>query len=158
MAGNLRENLDPFSQHDDATLYSALRSAGLLNLASSRDASSSNLTASASTTLPSSADQSQERSNNVTLDTYIETGGSNFSLGQRYWPLVILRFCSHCERVDKLWRLRERWFGKAKSSCLTKVSFIVCQYSAILNLYRLNSSDCFHRYIIYSLVLYLLGS
>ena len=84
MAGTLRENLDPFSQHDDAALYSVLCSAGLYSLSSSNNASSSNLTASTSMTLALSGDQPQERSNNITLDTYVEAGGSNFSLGQRY--------------------------------------------------------------------------
>ena len=84
MAGSLRENLDPFSKHDDATLYSALRSAGLYNLSSSREVSTSGLATSASTILAPGTDQAHERSNDVTLDTFIEAGGSNFSLGQRY--------------------------------------------------------------------------
>ena len=84
MAGSLRENLDPFSKHDDTTLYSALRSAGLYNLSSSREVSTSGLAASTSTILAPGTDRAHERPNDVTLDTFVEAGGSNFSLGQRY--------------------------------------------------------------------------
>ena len=94
MAGSLRENLDPLSQHDDATLYSALRSAGLYNISSSRKPSSSDLAAS-STTFTLDTDQVHGRSSDVTLDTFIEAGGSNFSLGQRYKIDIELSYWSH---------------------------------------------------------------
>ncbi|PIL29209.1 ATP-binding cassette transporter [Ganoderma sinense ZZ0214-1] len=59
LGGTLRQNLDPFGQHDDATLNDALRSAGLFSL--------------------------QEEGDNarITLDSEIAGGGSNLSVGQR---------------------------------------------------------------------------
>ncbi|EKM49097.1 uncharacterized protein PHACADRAFT_265838, partial [Phanerochaete carnosa HHB-10118-sp] len=59
LAGSLRENLDPFSQHDDATLNEALRSAGLFSL------------------------QEEAGEDRLTLDSVISSGGSNLSVGQR---------------------------------------------------------------------------
>lgn len=58
--GTLRQNLDPFEQHDDAVLHAALRAAGLFSL--------------------------QEGSINkgrFSLDTRIAGGGSNLSVGER---------------------------------------------------------------------------
>ena len=59
LSGTLRQNLDPFQQHDDAELNEALRSAGLFSLQSDLD------------------------ENKLTLDTVISGGGSNLSVGQR---------------------------------------------------------------------------
>ncbi|KZS96535.1 P-loop containing nucleoside triphosphate hydrolase protein [Sistotremastrum niveocremeum HHB9708] len=59
LAGNLRDNLDPFSEHDDATLNDALRAAGLYHT------------------------QSDDAEGGITLDTDVQSGGSNFSQGQR---------------------------------------------------------------------------
>lgn len=59
LSGTLRQNLDPFSEHDDAVLNSALRSAGLFNL------------------------QSEDDQSRITLDTEIAGGGANLSVGQR---------------------------------------------------------------------------
>lgn len=59
LSGTLRQNLDPFDEHDDADLNNALRSAGLFNV------------------------QSENVDNQITLDTIIGSGGGNFSLGQR---------------------------------------------------------------------------
>ncbi|KAI9056609.1 P-loop containing nucleoside triphosphate hydrolase protein [Trametes sanguinea] len=59
LSGTLRQNLDPFSEHDDAVLNDALRSAGLFNLQEERDQS------------------------RITLDTQIAGGGANLSVGQR---------------------------------------------------------------------------
>ena len=55
----MRSNLDPFGEHDDATLNNALRSAGLFEL------------------------QKDTEENKITLDTDISSGGSNLSVGQR---------------------------------------------------------------------------
>ena len=66
ISGSLRENLDPFSEHDDAVLNDALRAAGLLALQesdSSADTRASNI--------------------KIDLDTRIVSGGSNLSVGQR---------------------------------------------------------------------------
>jgi len=59
ISGNLRDNLDPFSQHDDAALYAALKAAGLLKEAGASDGT------------------------NMTLDSKVSHAGSNFSVGQR---------------------------------------------------------------------------
>ncbi|KAI0782161.1 multidrug resistance-associated ABC transporter [Abortiporus biennis] len=59
LSGTLRENLDPFSQYDDATLNDSLRAAGLFSLQSDTD------------------------EGKITLDTQIAGGGSNLSVGQR---------------------------------------------------------------------------
>lgn len=76
MGGTLRENLDPFSQYDDATLNDALRSAGLYSI------SSSDISSSTSSTI---GDAPEHKYRNLTLDSEVEAGGSNFSLGQRYF-------------------------------------------------------------------------
>ncbi|KAH8086659.1 hypothetical protein BXZ70DRAFT_1067810 [Cristinia sonorae] len=59
LSGTLRQNLDPFSEHDDAELNDALRAAGLFSL------------------------QTDDDENRITLDTAISGGGSNLSVGQR---------------------------------------------------------------------------
>jgi ABC-type multidrug transport system fused ATPase/permease subunit len=57
--GTLRRNLDPFEQHDDATLNDALRSAGLFSL------------------------QEELEEDCLNLDSDIASGGGNLSVGQR---------------------------------------------------------------------------
>lgn len=59
LSGTLRENLDPFDEHDDAVLNDALRAAGLFSLQSETDES------------------------RITLDSPISSGGGNLSVGQR---------------------------------------------------------------------------
>lgn len=59
MSGSLRENLDPFGQHDDATLHNALRAAGLFSL------------------------QDETYEDRITLDTAIASSGNNLSVGQK---------------------------------------------------------------------------
>ncbi|KZV64707.1 P-loop containing nucleoside triphosphate hydrolase protein [Peniophora sp. CONT] len=59
LSGTLRENLDPFNEHDDAVLNSALRASGLFSL------------------------QSEADEGRITLDSRISSGGSNLSVGQR---------------------------------------------------------------------------
>lgn len=59
MSGTLRHNLDPFGQHEDATLNEALRASGLFALQSTAD------------------------EHRLTLDTNIAGRGSNLSVGQR---------------------------------------------------------------------------
>ncbi|KAJ7059261.1 P-loop containing nucleoside triphosphate hydrolase protein [Mycena amicta] len=60
LSGTLRSNLDPFGQHDDAELNSALRAAGLFTLQGELD-----------------------EAGRITLDSAISAGGSNLSVGQR---------------------------------------------------------------------------
>ncbi|KAI0328372.1 multidrug resistance-associated ABC transporter [Cubamyces sp. BRFM 1775] len=62
LSGTPRKNLDPFEQHDDATLNDALRSAGLFSLQQSMNAESGGC---------------------LTLDSEIAGGGGNLSVGQR---------------------------------------------------------------------------
>ncbi|TFK80780.1 P-loop containing nucleoside triphosphate hydrolase protein, partial [Polyporus arcularius HHB13444] len=59
LSGTLRQNLDPFSEHDDAVLNAALRSAGLFSVQDEHDQS------------------------RITLDSQIAGGGANLSVGQR---------------------------------------------------------------------------
>ncbi|KAJ3511583.1 hypothetical protein NLJ89_g4015 [Agrocybe chaxingu] len=59
LSGTLRRNLDPFEQHDDATLNDALRAAGLFSL------------------------QEELGEPRLTLDSNIAMGGGNLSVGQR---------------------------------------------------------------------------
>ncbi|KAH9019331.1 hypothetical protein EDB83DRAFT_2528201 [Lactarius deliciosus] len=59
LSGSLRENLDPFSQYDDATLNSALHASGLFSL------------------------QTDDEDGRLTLDSQISSGGGNLSVGQR---------------------------------------------------------------------------
>ncbi|KDQ56809.1 hypothetical protein JAAARDRAFT_132140 [Jaapia argillacea MUCL 33604] len=59
LSGTLRQNLDPFGQHDDATLNDALRHAGLSSL------------------------QNEDDEARLTLDTPLSSGGGNVSVGQR---------------------------------------------------------------------------
>ncbi|KAI9449922.1 hypothetical protein BJY52DRAFT_1215702 [Lactarius psammicola] len=59
LSGSLRENLDPFSQYDDAMLNDALRASGLFSL------------------------QSDDDDDRLTLDSQIASGGGNLSVGQR---------------------------------------------------------------------------
>ncbi|KAF8307170.1 hypothetical protein DL93DRAFT_2171840 [Clavulina sp. PMI_390] len=60
MSGTIRQNLDPFAEHDDAELNDALRASGLTSLQED---------------LPA-----EER---ITLDTAVGASGGNFSVGQR---------------------------------------------------------------------------
>ena len=55
----MRENLDPFEEHDDAVLNDALRAAGLFSL------------------------QNETDEGKITLDSQIASGGGNLSVGQR---------------------------------------------------------------------------
>ncbi|KAF9257847.1 multidrug resistance-associated ABC transporter [Marasmius fiardii PR-910] len=59
LSGTLRQNLDPFGEHDDATLNDVLRASGLLELQKAKD---------------------QDK---LTLDSGISSGGTNLSVGQR---------------------------------------------------------------------------
>lgn len=59
LSGTLRQNLDVFGQHDDATLNDALRAAGLFSLQSLTD------------------------ENRLTVESQIARAGGNLSVGQR---------------------------------------------------------------------------
>jgi len=70
LAGTLRENLDPLGEHDDATLNDALNQAGLSHL--KLDNGNDN----------EGGDEDGGK-NDINLDSTVESGGSNFSQGQR---------------------------------------------------------------------------
>ncbi|KZS94671.1 ABC protein [Sistotremastrum niveocremeum HHB9708] len=70
-SGTIRSNLDPFSQHDDATLWSALRRSYLV----------SEQQTSGDATPIQPADR--QPANRFTLDTIIDQEGSNLSVGER---------------------------------------------------------------------------
>lgn len=61
LEGTLRENLDPIGEHDDTVLSNALNAAGFAHLKAASDSNHAE----------------------ISLDTKIENGGSNFSQGQR---------------------------------------------------------------------------
>ncbi|KAJ0114910.1 hypothetical protein J7T55_004652 [Diaporthe amygdali] len=73
--GTVRSNLDPFNEHDDLELWSALRQADLVSDATPGSDSSSPTTAAAA---GAAKDPSR-----IHLDSVVEEDGLNFSLGQR---------------------------------------------------------------------------
>lgn len=80
--GTLRQNLDPFGQHDDATLNRALQSAGLYEVQNSQQASASEQSNAGQENAENGAGV-QPTVGNVGLDTLVESGGTNVSVGQR---------------------------------------------------------------------------
>ena len=90
--GTVRSNLDPFCQHTDLELWSALRQADLVqddNSSSSSSSSASDKKRSSSiesTVAPSPADtegQATQQQQRIRLDSRVVEDGLNFSLGQR---------------------------------------------------------------------------
>lgn len=77
----MRENLDPFGEHDDATLNSALRASGLFSLQA----------------------EAEEGDGRLTLETQISGAGANLSIGQRQ----ILALARALVRGSKLFILDE---------------------------------------------------
>ncbi|CED85003.1 Multidrug resistance-associated protein/mitoxantrone resistance protein, ABC superfamily [Phaffia rhodozyma] len=89
-SGTIRDNLDPFKEHDDATLLEALERVQLgktRSFASSQVSSNSNLVGIEQSMKDGALKANSEESNairaNITLDTEVSTGGANFSQGQR---------------------------------------------------------------------------
>jgi hypothetical protein len=76
VSGTLRSNLDPFGEHDDATLWDALKRAYLVE-----------------NTKPGLNEDSTEASSQgrFTLDSQVEDEGSNLSLGQVRLLYLLLR-------------------------------------------------------------------
>jgi ATP-binding cassette, subfamily C (CFTR/MRP), member 1 len=69
-AGTVRSNLDPFNTRTDQELWSALRQAHLVDDVSSSAANNSN-------------NKENQNTTQLTLDSLVDEGGNNFSLGQR---------------------------------------------------------------------------
>ena len=79
--GTLRENLDPFGQHDDATLNGALEASGLFSI---KDLATTQQPADGEQPVDATATgAAAEQGSRIGLDTMVESGGTNFSLGQR---------------------------------------------------------------------------
>ena len=106
VSGTLRSNLDPFSLHDDARLWDALKRSYLVE--SQPQAKRASLLSQGASTmedeLPSGAQTPRGGQNRFTLDTIVEDEGNNLSIGQvrlsysfRYsfvrW-LIVVSFCS----------------------------------------------------------------
>ncbi|KAL5615528.1 uncharacterized protein BROUX77_001365 [Berkeleyomyces rouxiae] len=82
--GTVRSNLDPFHEHTDLELWSALRQAGLASEAGNKDSSSvSNPHSEAEVDAEKAEPTHKDASNGIHLDTVVEEEGLNFSLGQR---------------------------------------------------------------------------
>ena len=71
LSGTLRQNLDPFGQHDDATLWDALKRAYLVDDRKASLDHDGSTSSGASTPV-----------NRFTLDSPVEDEGSNLSVGQ----------------------------------------------------------------------------
>lgn len=82
--GTIRSNLDPFNEHTDLELWSALRKADLIGedtLASDADAQS--IPGTGTTTPVTGSDARPRPANRLTLESPVDEEGLNFSLGQR---------------------------------------------------------------------------
>ena len=73
--------MDPFEQHDDALLNDALRVAGLFDIRDSN--ANSNETAEQNGAEATENQGESQAQSKIGLDTMVESGGTNFSLGQR---------------------------------------------------------------------------
>jgi ABC-type multidrug transport system fused ATPase/permease subunit len=78
LSGTLRENLDPFHEHDDAALNAALRAAGLYSLQSGDGGGGGSGDGGGG-----DGDGGGGDGGRIVLDSQISSGGGNLSVGQR---------------------------------------------------------------------------
>ncbi|KAJ5980294.1 hypothetical protein N7481_007592 [Penicillium waksmanii] len=83
--GTIRTNLDPFNEHSDLELWSALRKAYLIaDETEDPDTTLNHSGPGTGTTTPTTGDVSKARpTNRLTLESPVDEEGLNFSLGQR---------------------------------------------------------------------------
>ena len=79
MNGTLRENLDPLDEYDDAALHDALQAAGLYKTNDVQERA----TMSRGPGVVNESPDEDQATTKIGLDTHVEAGGTNFSLGQR---------------------------------------------------------------------------
>lgn len=109
--GTLRENLDPFGQHGDAMLNDALSASGLFSI---KDMATSQPPANGEhgNSAAQSGDEAEQTAK-IGLDTMVESGGTNFSLGQRQ----IIALARAIVRRSKLLILDEATAAIGQSIC-----------------------------------------
>ncbi|KAJ5721310.1 uncharacterized protein N7483_009244 [Penicillium malachiteum] len=77
--GTIRTNLDPFNEHSDLELWSALRKAYLIN----DDTTASPVSPDSDTLEPEPTAETHRQTKRLTLESQVDEEGLNFSLGQR---------------------------------------------------------------------------
>lgn len=78
--GTVRSNLDPFNEHSDLELWSALRQSHLIN---EENENNSDTERNEKSTALLESDHQPQQQQKIHLDTAVEEEGLNFSLGQR---------------------------------------------------------------------------
>ncbi|GAA5855654.1 hypothetical protein JCM8547_001633 [Rhodosporidiobolus lusitaniae] len=78
-AGTIRSNLDPFSEHDDATLYDAMKRAWLVD----QDQPPSQAGEKSAAAPGEGSGNATPTGSRFTLDTVVEDDGNNLSVGER---------------------------------------------------------------------------
>lgn len=82
--GTIRSNLDPFNEHTDLELWSALRKADLIGEDTlAPDAEAQSMPGTGTTTPVTGSDAKPRPTNRLTLESPVDEEGLNFSLGQR---------------------------------------------------------------------------